>query len=450
MTETDAAKRAPKTGEILRHIAVDKAYPLRSRFQKLILPGLIAFSALLIFAVSFGTRDAIKEVYLTLAQRRVRALAGAIHQVAPAEWHALLSTSLITEFYGTPQGQKLARTIVDETKELQTGAVKIYAGDGTIIFDAEPGQIGRKSDFQTIKTVFRDNDPVLVESDDPNGVESYRLFVPLLNDQDTPDAIVEIDEPSRFLDQIILHNIFLPIAFPMLLLVAMIGGLLGLVIRAQQHINTRTAMLVSLRQQLEAFVSRGTVTAANQSLNTTLPSAVRTASTLLFVDVRNFSGFAESAAPESVVQFLNEITNVITSAVRERAGDIDKLIGDGALANFEGMEREKRAIAAAQAILKQLVELNLPRGVGIGIYSGDVIATVVGSGERKDFTVIGDSVNVAARLCSIALEGQIVVDCETIRNISPRLHGFGPEEVITVKGRDGLLKVCRWSIFDVR
>lgn len=83
-------------------------------------------------------------------------------------------------------------------------------------------------------------------------------------------------------------------------------------------------------------------------------------------------------------------------------------------------------------------------------YSGGVIATVVGSGERKNFTVIGDSVNIAARLCSIASEGQIVVDCETIQSISPRPGGYGPEEVITVKGRDGLLKVCRWSIFYVR
>ncbi len=203
---------------------------------------------------------------------------------------------------------------------------------------------------------------------------------------------------------------------------------------------------MAIRRQLEAFVSRGTVAAAGQAADSGAAMARRSQCTLLYADVRGFSSFAELVEPETVVGFLGRVTDCITSSVREHGGDIDKLLGDGALARFDGTERKARAVAAAQVILRRLAGLNLPRGIGIGLYDGAVIATVIGSNERKDFTVIGDAVNIAARLCDIAGEGQIVAEASLLDDLPQAARGFGAVEEVTVKGRRSRVRVRRWTL----
>ncbi len=96
--------------------------------------------------------------------------------------------------------------------------------------------------------------------------------------------------------------------------------------------------------------------------------------------------------------------------VARHGGDVDKLIGDALLARFEGEAKESRAIAAARDIQSAVEAAGLPRGVGIGVYTGQAISGPIGPEARRDYTVIGDSVNIAARLCAAAARGEIVAD----------------------------------------
>jgi class 3 adenylate cyclase len=123
--------------------------------------------------------------------------------------------------------------------------------------------------------------------------------------------------------------------------------------------------------------------------------------------------------------------------LRAHGGDIDKMIGDAILARFDGDDGAQRALGAAEEILTTVGQFDFPRALGIGIYRGSVISGAIGPEDRRDFTVIGDSVNVAARLCSAANANEIVVDA----NLTDQ--GFGPLEKITVKGRTAPLVIRR-------
>lgn len=144
---------------------------------------------------------------------------------------------------------------------------------------------------------------------------------------------------------------------------------------------------------------------------------------VLFCDLRGFSGFSENLAPEEVVAQLNEYLDRMADAISSEQGAIDKFIGDAIMAVFGGVLQLERPCAAAFAaarkmrgILRLLNQERAARGLaplenGIGLHYGPVLQGPIGSADRKDFTVIGDAVNIASRLeglCKDYGEGVIV------------------------------------------
>ena len=131
---------------------------------------------------------------------------------------------------------------------------------------------------------------------------------------------------------------------------------------------------------------------------------------ILFCDIRGFTAFSEKAPPEKVVEYLNEYLDAMVRAIASAGGTIDKFIGDAIMAVFGGVldveNPPDSALAAALLMRASLTELNQRREAaglptirnGIGIHYGEVLQGAIGSAERKDFTVIGDTVNSASRL----------------------------------------------------
>jgi adenylate cyclase len=121
--------------------------------------------------------------------------------------------------------------------------------------------------------------------------------------------------------------------------------------------------------------------------------------TAMFLDIRDFTGFAERASANEVVAAVNRLFERIVPIVRDNGGHVDKFVGDGLLAVFGAPRRQAdhadRALAAALEI-ERAVRDELP--IGIGLNSGTVIAGNVGGAGRLEFSVIGDTVNVAARV----------------------------------------------------
>ncbi|OHD26392.1 MAG: hypothetical protein A2Y38_20540, partial [Spirochaetes bacterium GWB1_59_5] len=136
------------------------------------------------------------------------------------------------------------------------------------------------------------------------------------------------------------------------------------------------------------------------------PTTERRDLAFLFTDIRGFTTICEGLLPEDVVKMLNHYLDIQTTAIVENGGEVDKFVGDEMMAMFDGPDKEARACRAGMHIRKVMAEAQekarLASGaivsIGIGINSGPVVFGSVGARDRMDFTSIGDTVNLAARL----------------------------------------------------
>jgi len=166
--------------------------------------------------------------------------------------------------------------------------------------------------------------------------------------------------------------------------------------------------------------------------------------TVFYSDIRGFTAFSENQSPEKVFRTLNGIIDIQVQEIESEGGDIDKFVGDAVFAYFEGEDRWERATRAAISIQKKLSHSEHSLTVGIGLYSGPAVAGLLGSGDRIDFTIIGDTVNVAARLCSKASGGEIIADKKTIG--LAKCNDFNDEKTIVVKGRQAEITISKWQV----
>ncbi|GAK56018.1 adenylate/guanylate cyclase [Candidatus Vecturithrix granuli] len=199
-----------------------------------------------------------------------------------------------------------------------------------------------------------------------------------------------------------------------------------------QKINSMVEGLYE-RFELSKYVSSSTLASIKHS-----EKGAKTDIALFFSDIRGFTSFSERVAPEVVVENLNTILTIQTEIIHRHGGDIDKYVGDEIVALFTGPFKEQHACLSALEIQtyiaahpEELTHLT----VGIGINTGEVILGMVGSEKRADFTVIGDHVNFASRLCSEAKGGRILISESTYQKIRDIAQVEGPSEM-RVKGKE--------------
>ncbi len=149
--------------------------------------------------------------------------------------------------------------------------------------------------------------------------------------------------------------------------------------------------------------------------------------TVVFIDMCGFTAISENESPDLVIQLLNSYFDVMVKEIIAQEGYVDKFIGDAVMAVFKGDFHLDRAIDACLAVRDNIEKLPLVSehvdfkpSVSIGINSGEMVSGNIGSGslKRLDYTVIGDTVNIAQRLQSSATPGQILITAEAYEKIS--------------------------------
>lgn len=180
---------------------------------------------------------------------------------------------------------------------------------------------------------------------------------------------------------------------------------------------------------------------------------------VLFTDIREFTNFSERHSPQEVVSMLNTYFSIVNGAVRDAGGMINKFGGDstmaifGAPVNLEPSETARRALRAALSIRIRITEFNArrlqeglkPINIGIGINTGEVITGNVGAEERFEYTVIGDTVNVAARIQGLSsqfTDSNILISEETYKVYGERHELLVVDQgAVALKGRTESVRV---------
>lgn len=169
-----------------------------------------------------------------------------------------------------------------------------------------------------------------------------------------------------------------------------------------KDLSTEIGDMVSLIRGIVPYISFSTLKHADAETKNSVSREL----CFLFTDIRGFTTLCEGRAPKEIVSILNHYLDIETEIILKNGGDIDKFVGDEMMAFFAGPRKEINACKAAmeiRAAMKEQQQLSKEKGrdyisIGIGINTGNVVFGSVGSKTRMDFTSIGDTVNLAARL----------------------------------------------------
>lgn len=183
--------------------------------------------------------------------------------------------------------------------------------------------------------------------------------------------------------------------------------------KMQRDASTRERFRRLLSPDLAEMVVNGELTVEKGGENRVV--------TVMFVDIRGFTALSSDTEAANILQMLNDYFEIVVDVVFRHEGTVDKFIGDGMMVIWGApvihQDDPNRAVRAALDIQQAIQDFNFDRiyrgaepiEVGIGINTGEVVAGYIGSSRTMSYSVIGDSVNTASRLCAAARPGEIII-----------------------------------------
>mgnify|MGYP003386540784 FL=1 len=228
-------------------------------------------------------------------------------------------------------------------------------------------------------------------------------------------------------------------------------------------INTMSEGLIrktELEIMLNRFLTKDVARKVMDKLDPVEMAGEHVEATVVFADIVGFTSISENIEPEEVQKLLNEYWSYYNACARFYFGTVDKYIGDCMMLVFgatnEDPKHQYHAVACAILMQKLTESLNKRRKtqglysveLRVGINSGKMLAGLIGTSERMEYTVVGDAVNLASRLCNEAEGSQIIIEEALFEHINP-IHRLDVEayKEITVRGKSENVKI--YSVRDI-
>jgi adenylate cyclase len=174
---------------------------------------------------------------------------------------------------------------------------------------------------------------------------------------------------------------------------------------------------------------------------------------ILVLDIRGFTAFAETASPDAIVNYLNRLWGKAVEIVNRHHGIVNKFLGDGFMAVFGAPlvmgNHCQNAISAARELVAEIKRATdageiPPTRIGIGLHSGEALVGNIGSAERREYTVIGDVVNVAFRIEQLnkELKSNLLVS-ESVQESAGNVEGVESSASVPIRGRNATVRVYK-------
>jgi len=324
----------------------------------------------------------------------------------------------VYDMFATPSGGTVSprtETVLRSLFGLGTiFRVKVWSTDGTIVWSDQKEEIGQKfPDDDTLQDALTAGKPAyeLGESEKQENVGTeadkgslLQVYTPVLRDSRTVGAI-ELYEANRDLfTQIARNTLFvegLVAAAGVLLYLALFFIFYGAYRRQRRANEERNRIMGVFGQHVSPEV-------VNRLLSQDFEQGGEMREVcLMFLDIRNFTAFTEKSQPQEVVDHLNALFEFMVDCVNRNQGIVNKFLGDGFMAVFGAPLADDKnchhALKASIELLNELARFNAARGgeptrVGIGLHAGMAVTGTIGSAQRKEYTIVGDTVNVASRI----------------------------------------------------
>ncbi|HEV8437242.1 MAG TPA: adenylate/guanylate cyclase domain-containing protein [Methylomirabilota bacterium] len=358
----------------------------------------------------------------------------------------------------------LAVLVKEAMKDPDVAYAVLADNDGKILAQSDPsaveGPIARPRDLRPLR------EEPLIQSYTVSGRRIIDFAVPLVYSR-VPVGALYLGFSQQSIDTALARARHQALYITVLMIVAGIGGAIGLATLLSRPIfrlvdgtreiaagNLNVSLRVSSRDEIgmltqsfnqmarslrekemikrafTRYVAREVVEEILKDPERLVLSGERREVTVVFCDVRGFTPMSERLSPEEVVSLLNDFYTLMIETTFKHDGTLDKFMGDAVMAIFGApiahANHSERAVRTALAMREGIVGLNQKRAqqgkevvaVGIGVSAGEAVAGTVGTENRMEYTVVGDSVNLAARLESNAKPGQILISHRTWEKVS--------------------------------
>lgn len=352
------------------------------------------------------------------------------------------------DLHGISDEVNIDRLVVGRSQNLSIEGVYLYSTNRKLEY---PGGYDTTSvvsmDSAAFLTALKGETIGLIRAPDTSpssyaassGVHVVETYAPLRAggsaDGEVVGVLVTIQEAPS-LDKAIINARITGLLIGALTMGLLFLALLSVVMRADSIITIRTDDLRRVSAQLKTYSEwllgadlLGRVLSDPDALSLT-----RRERTVLFVDIRNFTGWSEQRTPEEVVAMLNRYYTVAESIAKQHNVIKIKFAADEVMAIFPDAQRAAAtALGLRPAFERMLADYNL--GAGIGLNTGRLVEGLLGSKDVKVYDVIGDTVNTAKRIEGAAARAEILVSESTRQALGDDQAQFGPERQIEAKGK---------------
>ncbi len=369
----------------------------------------------------------------------------------------------ISTIFKSPSGTPVSPDVENDLRSLfglgTIFRVKAWSRDGTIIWSDSPEEIGQRfpDDPPLVEALKGSAAYELGETEKQENVDEktrgslLQVYTPVVSGGGVV-GVIELYEANRDLfSQIARNTLFvegLVAAAGILIYLALFAIFYQAYRRQQRVIDDRNRIMGVFGQHVSPEVVNKLL-----SQNVGQGGEMRDVC-LMFLDIRNFTAFTEKANPVEVVTYLNSLFEFMVDCVNRNQGIVNKFLGDGFMAVFGAplpdVKNCHHALKASIEILNQLARFNAARGgepthIGIGLHAGDAVTGTIGSAQRKEYTIVGDTVNVAKRIEQLnkSLGSRLLVSEQVWNGLDSKPRAAEKVGRVRVKGHEAAILVYR-------